>query len=89
MGFALGAVKTETSDRDLFMSRMKEVSDILLATRPTAVNLAWGVKRMGKLLESENGSVPELKALLVEEAVRVLEEDVRTCMDIGRWGATS
>lgn len=87
MGVALGAVKTETSDRDLFTARMKEVSDVLLATRPTAVNLAWGVKRMAKLLEDETGSVADIKARLVEEAVRVLEEDVRTCMDIGRWGA--
>ncbi len=87
MGVALGALNTETSDRDLFMSRMKEVSDVLLATRPTAVNLAWGVRRMNRLLEGETGSVAELKSRLAEEAVRVLEEDIRTCMDIGRWGA--
>ena len=87
MGVALGAVKTETSDKNLFMSRMREVSDVLLATRPTAVNLAWGVKRMGRLMEGETGSVAEIKSRLVEEAVKVLEEDIRTCMEIGRWGA--
>ncbi|MCL4245893.1 MAG: S-methyl-5-thioribose-1-phosphate isomerase, partial [Candidatus Dadabacteria bacterium] len=87
MGVALGAQGIETSDRDLFESRLKEISEVLLATRPTAVNLAWAVKRMGRLVEGDVGSVAELKARLVEEAARVLDEDVRTCMDIGKWGA--
>lgn len=87
MGVALGAQKIETQDRDVFESRLKEISAVLLATRPTAVNLAWAVKRMGRLVEGDVGSVAELKARLVEEAARVLDEDVRTCMDIGKWGA--
>ena len=87
MGVALGAQGIETQDRDAFKSRLKEISEVLLATRPTAVNLAWALKRMGRLFEGDGGSVPELKARLAEEAVRVLDEDVRTCMDIGKWGA--
>ena len=87
MGVALGAQGIETRDRGVFKSRLKEISAVLLATRPTAVNLAWAIKRMGNLVEGEAGSVAEMKSRLAEEAVRVLDEDVRTCMDIGKWGA--
>ena len=87
MGVALGAQGIDTTDRDVFKSRLKDVSAVLLATRPTAVNLAWALKRMGNIARAEGGSVADIKSRLVEEAVRVLDEDIRTCMDIGKWGA--
>ncbi len=52
MGIALGAKNIKTENKDLFFSRLQKISDEILATRPTAVNLFWAVKRMNDLANS-------------------------------------
>jgi methylthioribose-1-phosphate isomerase len=58
---------------------------VLLAARPTAVNLRWGVERMraflGPLPESERAGAAWL------EASRIADEDVEINASIGRHGA--
>ena len=53
---------------------------LLLAARPTAVNLRWALERISRV---EPRSFAALKA----EADRVLEEDLAACKAIGRFGA--
>ncbi len=87
MGIALGALKTQTSDRAEFVAEVKRISDVILGTRPTAVNLSWAVKRMLKKLNETEGDVGLIKYQLIDEANIILDEDIRTCRDIGRVGA--
>ncbi len=87
MGIALGADKINASGFDDFMKELQGVFDHLLATRPTAVNIRWAVERMTKLLnENRDKSIDELKALLVKEADKVLEEDIEINKTIGKYG---
>ena len=53
---------------------------LLLAARPTAVNLRWALERLSRV-------VPRSFVLLKAEADRVLEEDLAACKAIGRFGA--
>ncbi len=53
----------------------------LAASRPTAVNLFWALDRMRRRL-AESGADS-----LVTEAITIFEEDVATCLAIGRAGA--
>ena len=57
----------------------------LLRTRPTAVNLAWGVQRV----ENAVRDVPdgELAAVALTEAQRLLEEDIAGNRALGHYGA--
>jgi len=87
MGIALGALNTTTDDRDQFIKQVNKVTDVIMATRPTAVNLFWAGKRMLGVLNSRNTSVEDMKARLVEEANIILHEDIETCRNIGRVGA--
>ncbi|GJM16568.1 MAG: methylthioribose-1-phosphate isomerase [Thermodesulfobacteriota bacterium] len=87
MGIALGALNTTIEDRDQFIKEVNKVTDVIMATRPTAVNLFWAGKRMLGVLNSQNGSVGDMKARLVEEANIILHEDIETCRSIGRVGA--
>lgn len=88
MGVALGALGLGPGGAQDFMDRLEPVFQTMLATRPTAVNIKWAVQRMKGLIESMKGEDPEsLKLALVEEAVRILEEDVEVNRSIGRWGA--
>jgi len=87
MGIALGAINIETSDRDRFLGEVNKITDVLLATRPTAVNLFWAGKRMLRVLNEQEGNIDQIKSRLVLEANNVLLEDIDTCRNIGRVGA--
>jgi methylthioribose-1-phosphate isomerase len=85
MGVALGALHAEGPDLD---ARMENVCATLGATRPTAVNLFWAIDRMRRLYGSLAGRpLAEIQRALVEEALRIREEDIAICRTIGRNGA--
>jgi methylthioribose-1-phosphate isomerase len=60
--------------------RFEEARDLLLDSRPTAVNLRWAVERLSRVQ-------PRTFEALKAEADRVLEEDLAACKAIGRNGA--
>jgi methylthioribose-1-phosphate isomerase len=60
----------------------------LAATRPTAVNLFWGIERMRRVKASlGDASRAEVTAKLIEEARQIRLEDIALCRAIGRHGA--
>ena len=88
MGIALGAQDIRAGNFEEFMRALKPVFDEMLSTRPTAVNIRWAVERMRNILIKENSeAVNRLKGILIEEANRILEEDIEVNRAIGRWGA--
>lgn len=87
MGIAIGALHTDTMDRDQFVSEVKRIAEVIKGTRPTAVNLFWAADRMLGVLDNNDEDVPGLKQNLVEEAKRVLEEDIETCKRLGYIGS--
>lgn len=88
MGIALAADQAKSLGPREFGARMDEVSTLLGATRPTAVNLFWAIERM-RHLRHELGNRPpaEIAGRLVEEAVRMRGEDEEACRRLGRHGA--
>jgi methylthioribose-1-phosphate isomerase len=58
--------------------------DMLQATRPTAINLRWALKRMHDLLH--NRSHEDRFALAWKEAAAICDEDVEVCRNIGVHG---
>ncbi|MBD2102180.1 S-methyl-5-thioribose-1-phosphate isomerase [Leptolyngbya sp. FACHB-261] len=85
-GMALGAREIETQDRGKFLSHLEQVAQQLRQTRPTAVNLFWAIERMLRVARQTVAPVTHLQQLLLEEAQRLGEEDVRTCEAIGEQG---
>jgi methylthioribose-1-phosphate isomerase len=64
------------------------VCKTLAATRPTAVNLFWGIERMKKLYASLNGAPrEEIVRRMIAEAQQIRLEDIAICRAIGRNGA--
>jgi methylthioribose-1-phosphate isomerase len=88
MGIALGAQAISTNNFDEFIKALEPIFNEMLLTRPTAVNIKWAVDRIRSLLmRKKDEPVDVLKNLLVEEAKRILEEDIEVNKAIGRWGA--
>jgi methylthioribose-1-phosphate isomerase len=64
------------------------VCSTLAATRPTAVNLFWGIERMRRLKASLADAPHEvLVRRMIEEAQQTRLEDIAICQSIGRHGA--
>ncbi|MFI5208073.1 MAG: S-methyl-5-thioribose-1-phosphate isomerase [Gemmatimonadales bacterium] len=78
-GFALG-LRDDPSDSGLERAR-----GILLATRPTAVNLGWALDTLAAGVRPLAASVRASSAF--EAASRLAEEDVAVCRAIGQHGA--
>jgi methylthioribose-1-phosphate isomerase len=77
-GIAL-AMREDASDEAL-----DGAHDLLLVTRPTAINLRWALKRMCDALR--NHPRTDRAALAWREAAAIADEDVETCRAIGEHG---
>jgi methylthioribose-1-phosphate isomerase len=85
-GVALSAVLSEKKDLNSFMSAMHRDAGILRATRPTAINLAWGIDRvLGAMTTAQNCEVACTRA--IAEAEEIAREDTACCHAIGKHGA--
>jgi len=85
MGVALGVQQADAADLDRSFA---VICDTLAATRPTAVNLFWGIERMQRLYASLRGRpIAEIRSALVQEAARIKTEDIAINREIGRHGA--
>jgi methylthioribose-1-phosphate isomerase len=88
MGIALGAQEIKADNFDDFRNGLDPVFHVMLSTRPTAVNIKWAVERIKSLLAGKREEpVERLKEILIEEATKILEEDIEINKAIGRWGA--
>jgi methylthioribose-1-phosphate isomerase len=88
MGLVLGVRQSSAADFAGFLEDLRRVKEYLAGSRPTAVNLFWALDRMERTAQEGAGlPLPQLKARLLEEALRILEEDREVCRRIGSNGA--
>jgi methylthioribose-1-phosphate isomerase len=84
MGIALGTLHLAASPKEDFKLAFYEICDQFSQTRPTARNLFWAIERMKKSFDDAlSGSPDQIKRVLVEEAIRVCEEDIAINEKIG------
>ena len=87
-GVALEAARLAGAAPAAFSAGMGKAFDLLAASRPTAVNLFWALERMRAVLESARpGQPPAIAARLLEEAHRILAEDIQANRAMGAHGA--
>jgi methylthioribose-1-phosphate isomerase len=85
MGVAIGMVHAHPENPD---AQFAEICDELASTRPTAVNLFWGIDRMKRVYGSvRHLPLDQVRDRLVTEAKLVREEDIEINKAIGRHGA--
>ena len=85
MGVALGVLHADDIGLDTQIDR---ICDTLARTRPTAVNLFWGLERMRRLYQSLKGQpLAAIRERMVAEACQVRLEDIAINQAIGKHGA--
>ena len=76
----------ELSEDD-FMKHLRENAEYLNSSRPTAVNLSWGLNRIVKRAEAERNKGSEwLLEAIADEAQAIHTEDIKICDNIGTHG---
>jgi methylthioribose-1-phosphate isomerase len=85
MGVALGVAGAGEANLD---AQFETICAALAATRPTAVNLFWGIERMKRLYGSlRDLPFDQIRDGLITEAKLIREEDIEINKAIGRHGA--
>jgi methylthioribose-1-phosphate isomerase len=87
-GVALEALACRQLRGDAFAKAIELGFEVLAASRPTAVNLFWALKRMRGVLQAvQHLNVAEIADSLLAEAHEVSAEDVRINRAMGTFGA--
>ena len=89
MGVAIGAKVSAANTIEEFELDFERVCDRISKTRPTAVNLFWGVERMRwafKHARRADAPIDRIKFLLIEEARAIHREDIESNRRMGQFG---
>jgi methylthioribose-1-phosphate isomerase len=86
LGLALAAIHSKAESLGQLLADLDIAMKILQSTRPTAVNLFWALKRIMHKANEEK-SIGEAKKAILNEALKMLKEDVEINKRIGRNGA--
>jgi methylthioribose-1-phosphate isomerase len=84
---AMGAALAAAGDQTGAMDRLRWAVQQLGATRPTAVNLHWALRRMERRADAAWQSGGSVAAALRDEAQAIWDEDRAMCGRIGGFGA--
>ena len=85
-GLALAVLQSSAITKDELISDLENARKILFATRPTAVNLGWGLEKIMNIAKTGN-SVEEIKHLVITEAKKMADEDIEINKSMGKHGS--
>src|SRR5271170_4780660 len=91
MGMAIGIDRSTATTLPALTKEVALIAKTLAETRPTAVNLFWGIEEIRSLyveLVAKDTTIPEIKAAVVAKARRMYDEDIAACKQMGAHGAS-
>jgi methylthioribose-1-phosphate isomerase len=90
MGVALGIERSTAQTLPELTAEVEVICEHLASTRPTAVNLFWGIGEIRDLynrLAAAHAPIAEIKAAVVARAREMYDEDIAACKLLGANGA--
>ena len=85
-GLALAALQSNASTKEEMINDLNSAKNVLFETRPTAVNLAWGLEKIMEVARSCKDP-DEIKKIFVETAKQMADQDVKINMTMGKHGS--
>lgn len=86
MGLALCANNSTCNNKAKMMEELGLAYDILLKTRPTAINLKWGLDRVFEEAKKYD-RVDDIKKNTILEAIKMSHDDITTNKLLGKFGS--
>ena len=90
MGVSLGIARSTATDLPTLSAEVDLICRTLAETRPTAVNLFWGIAQVRDLytqLAAANTPIAQIKSEVVALSQRLYDEDIAQCRTLGANGA--
>ena len=85
-GVALAARASPAKSREEFLDHVRKGAAMLRSTRPTAINLGWGIDRVLAVVEATE-TIEQARKHALAEADVIFHEDTACCHAIGDHGA--
>jgi len=85
-GLALATLQSTATEKDEMILFLENAKKILFETRPTAVNLAWGLEKIMKVAY-QAATVEEIRNNVIEYAKKMAEDDIKINMSMGKIGS--
>ena len=85
-GLALAALQSDAKEKNQLIQDLEKAKKILFETRPTAINLSWGLEKIMKIAE-QGKTVSEIRDTVIVKAKEMAEEDININKQIGKNGA--
>jgi methylthioribose-1-phosphate isomerase len=85
-GLGLAVLQSTANTKDELISDLQKAKNILFATRPTAVNLGWGLEKIMNVAKTGN-TVEEIKDLVISTAKKMADEDIEINKSMGKNGS--
>jgi len=85
-GLALAVLQSKATTKDELISDLEKAKQILFETRPTAVNLAWGLEKIMTIAQSGD-SVEQIIELVISTAKKMADEDIEINKTMGKNGS--
>lgn len=85
-GLGLAVLQSKATTKDELILDLEKAKQILFETRPTAVNLSWGLEKIMNIAQSGD-SVEQIKELVINEAKKMADEDIEINKTMGKNGS--
>jgi len=85
-GMALAGLQSKAETKEELLSDLEKAQKILFMTRPTAVNLVWGLEQIMKVAKA-NDSVDEIKESIIDKAKQMADDDIKINKEMGKHGS--
>lgn len=85
-GLALAALQSDAKEKVQLIQDLENAKKILFETRPTAINLSWGLENIMSVAK-DGETVDQIRTSVVETAKRMAEDDIQINMSIGKNGS--
>jgi len=85
-GLALASQKSNAATKEELLEELEKAKKILFETRPTAINLKWGLDKIMQVAK-QGTNVAEIRESIIETAKKMAEDDIQTNMRIGKNGS--
>ncbi|MDF2427592.1 MAG: S-methyl-5-thioribose-1-phosphate isomerase [Nitrosopumilus sp.] len=85
-GLALAALQSKATTKQDLLSDLEDARKILFATRPTAVNLGWGLEKIMNIARTGE-TAEQIRELVIETAKKMADEDIEINKAMGKNGS--
>jgi len=85
-GLALAVLQSTATTKDELISDLDKAKQILFETRPTAVNLEWGLEKIMNAAKSGD-SIEQIRELVISTAKKMADEDIEINKTMGKIGS--